>query len=169
VRGEVRVHPWNPDSSLLAEIDSVLVLFDAEPRRVAIRAARKVPKGFILALDGVHDCEGAEALRSVHLGLPREALPPLEEDELYLVDLVGLAVVQEGRRIGEVIEVLEYPSIECLRVECEDGFREIPLQRPWVEDVDVEAGEVRVGDLDDVPLETRRGAPGSRDATKPTR
>jgi 16S rRNA processing protein RimM len=156
VRGEVRVHPWNPDSSLLAELESVLLLVDGGPRRVRVASARKVPKGFILALEGVHGREGAEALRDVHLGLPRDELPELEEDELYLVDLVGLSVVQDGRRIGQVVEVLEYPSIECLRVECEDGFREVPLNRPWVEDVDLEAGEVRVGDLEDVPLEVRR-------------
>jgi 16S rRNA processing protein RimM len=155
VRGEVRVHPWNPDSTLLAELESVLLLEESGPRRVRVESARKMPKVFVLTLEGVRGFDAAEALRGVHLGVPRDELPALEEDEVYLVDLVGLAVMQGGRRIGEVIEVLEYPSIECLRVECEDGFREIPLNRPWVEDVDLEAGEVRVGDLDDVPLEAR--------------
>ena len=155
VRGEVRVHPWNPDSTLLAELESVLLLEETGPRRVRVESARKMPKVFVLTLEGVRGVEAAEALRGVHIGVPRDELPELEEDEVYLVDLVGLAVTQGGRRIGEVVEVLEYPSIECLRVECEDGFREIPLNRPWVEDVDLEAGEVRVGDLDDVPLEAR--------------
>jgi 16S rRNA processing protein RimM len=156
VRGEVRVHPWNPDSPLLGQLESLILLEGEGSRRVRVESARKVPKAFILALEGVRGREGAEALRDVRVAVLRDELPSLEEDEVYLVDLVGLAVVQDGKRIGEVVEVLEYPSIECLRVECEDGFREVPLNRPWVEDVDLEAGVVTVGDLEDVPLEARR-------------
>ncbi len=152
VRGEVRVHPWNEESTLLAELPAVLLLAGDDAREVRIERARRAPKVFLLKLEGVDTVEAAEALRDVHVAVSRDALPPLEGDEVYLVDLVGLEVRQDGARIGEVVDVVEYPSIECLVVRCEDGVREVPLNRPWIEEVDVEAGFVAVGPLDDVPL-----------------
>ncbi len=157
VRGEVRVHPWNADSTLLAELGSVLLLGEGAPRSVRIERARRAPKAFLLKLEGVDGVEAAEALRNVHLGVPRDALPELEGDELYLADLVGLEVRRGDARIGEVVEVIEYPSIECLVVKSDDGIREVPLNRPWIEEVDLEAGIVRVGPLDDVPLLDEHG------------
>jgi len=41
----------------------------------------------------------------------------------------------------------------CFVVKAEDGVREVPNVAPWIEAIDLEAGEIRVGPWDDVPLQ----------------
>ena len=152
VRGEVRVHPFNPDSNLLGELEEVFLVSEEGERRVSVKAARRAPKVFLMALEGVSSREDVEALRGLEVAVPRSALPETEEDEYYLVDLPGLEVWQGEARVGTVLRVHEYPSMECIEVEFEDGLRELPLLPPWVEEVDLEASVVRIGDCADVPL-----------------
>lgn len=154
VRGELRVHAFNDESDLIAGLHTVH-LRDSSGVLSAyvVRAARRAPKTWLLALEGVATVEAADALRDQDLCLPRAMMPAPAADEFYLRDAVGLPVKQAGAVIGEVLEVMLYPSMECFRCRFEDGIREVPVMRPWVEGVDVEAGEVRVGDLDDLPLE----------------
>jgi len=154
VRGELRVHLFNADSELLTTLPRVH-LRDPQGQVTAfgVRSARRAPKTWLLALDGITTPEAAEALRDHEVCISRDEMPPPAEDEFYLRDAVGLPVVQHGERVGEVLEVMLYPSMECLRCRFADGIREVPVMRPWVEGVDIEAGEVRVGDLDDLPLE----------------
>jgi 16S rRNA processing protein RimM len=154
VRGELRVHLFNADSELLTTLSRVH-LRDAQGKvtAFAVRSARRAPKTWLLALDGITTPEAAEALRDHEVCISRDEMPAPAEDEFYLRDAVGLPVVRGGEKVGEVLEVMLYPSMECLRCRFADGIREVPVMRPWVEGVDIEAGEVRVGDLDDLPLE----------------
>ncbi|MFW5925812.1 MAG: ribosome maturation factor RimM [Myxococcota bacterium] len=153
VRGEVRVHPYNPDSDLLLRIDRVwLLTAGAEPRQVVVERARRGPHAVLVQLEGVRGREQAEALRGVELGVERESLPPAEEDEWYVVDLVG-AVVRDpqGTALGEVVDVIHYPSVDCLQVRTADGDREVPMVEPWLQEVDADAGEIRVSGFEQMP------------------
>ena len=154
VSGEVRVHVYNPDSTLLRELAEVFVLDGAsEPSLVDVVSTRQAPKALLMRLAGVESREQAEALRGLTLAVPRGALPPLEEGEYYHADLVGLVAYKDDEVIGEVIEVLDYPSVECLRVRVDAGFLEVPMLPQWVERVDIERGRVHLKSLDDIPVQ----------------
>jgi 16S rRNA processing protein RimM len=158
VRGELRVHLFNADSELLTTLSRVHLRDSAgQLREYSVRSARRAPKTWLLALDGVTTPELAEALRDHEVCILRSELPAPSGDEFYLADAVGLPVMRAGVRVGEVLEVMLYPSMECFRCRFDDGIREVPVMRPWVEGVDIDAGEVRVGDLDDLPLEKLGG------------
>ena len=159
VRGELRVHPYNPESTLLLT-EPLLWLRERGglTREATVEHARPGPKGAVLlTLVEVVDREEAERLRGAELCVPRAHLPKLAEGEWYQADLVGLrAVSAAGDVLGEVVEVVEYPTVCCLRVRCEDGDREVPLVEPWVGEVDVEGGRVVVTGLADLPMVPKR-------------
>jgi 16S rRNA processing protein RimM len=94
----------------------------------------------ILRLTGVDSRAAAEALRGEPLLADRAAATPLEEDEYWADDLVGLAVTDGERPVGTVERVLSYPSCELLVV----GDLLIPLVGDAVRDVDLAAGRVDV-------------------------
>ncbi len=81
-----------------------------------------------------------EAVRGEPLWVAREVLPPLEEDEFYADDLVGLRVVDGEREVGVVDRVRELPSCEVLEV----GELLIPLVDDAVRGIDLDAGVVEV-------------------------
>jgi 16S rRNA processing protein RimM len=161
VRGEVRVHVYNPESGLLREIAAVLARpadGASAPRELRILRARRGSKGaLVMSLDGVDDVPGAVALRGAELCVRRSELPPVEDGEWYHVDLVGLRVMRpDGAPVGEVIEVVPYPTVDCIAVSNGEGVREVPMREPWLVSVDLAAGAVIVGDLEDVPLRPAR-------------
>ena len=94
----------------------------------------------IVRLDGVGTRGEAEALRGEPLWVSREHAPPLEEDEYWAEDLVGLAVVDGEREVGVVERVLSMPSCELLVV----GELLIPLIGDAVRGVDLVARRVDV-------------------------
>jgi len=79
--------------------------------------------------------------RGTELAVPREALPPLEdEDEFYSFQLVGLAVEEEGGRLlGRVAAVLDYPANDVLEL---DSGLSLPLVEACVRKVDVDGGRI---------------------------
>jgi len=99
VRGEVRVHPFNDDSELLAQLREVVALEEEGPAVVKMKA-RRGPKYFIARLEGVDTREAADALRGLELAIPREALPAPDEDEFYYVDAIGMPTVRGGETVG---------------------------------------------------------------------
>ena len=161
LRGEVRLHQHNPESTLLLERDRALLRQDGAVREVTLEA-RRGPKGSLIArVSGVDGRDAAEALRGAELCVRREDLPPAGEGEWYHVDLVGLAVHDAaGERRGEVTAVIPYPSVDCLEVASKDGTREVPMTDPWLVSVELEAGRVVVDGLEELPLEAKRGERG---------
>jgi len=77
--------------------------------------------------------------------VPRDAAPPLEDDEFWAADLEGCAVVDEGRPVGVVRRVLAYPSCELLEVAREDaGDLLVPLVRDAIREIDLEDRRVDI-------------------------
>lgn len=80
--------------------------------------------------------------RGAELTVPRESLPPLEEDEYYTFQLVGLSVEEEGGRfLGRVSDVLDYPANDVLEL---DSGLSLPLVEACVRQVDLEGGRIVV-------------------------
>ncbi len=102
-----------------------------------------------LVLEDVVGREAVEALRGSDLLVPRAALPPLDDDEFWPEDLVGLVVrSRAGSDVGTVGQVLGLPSCDVLEVRRPGGGDLlVPLTHDAVPELDLEAGVVTV-DLD---------------------
>ena len=102
-------------------------------------------KGVLIAiLSGIADRDRAEALRGARLYLPREALPPTEDDEYYHADLIGLATLDtEGNRVGEVCAVHDFGAGATLEVTRPAGQPiMVPFTRAAVPVVDFAGGHI---------------------------
>ena len=158
VTGEIRVHVFNAESSLLRELGEIFLIGEdgEEPSLVDVVSTRQGSKVLLMRLAGVTTLEDAESLRGYALCVPREALPELEEGEYYHADLIGLEAFDGPVPLGKVVDVIDYPSAECLKIERPAGFLEVPMLPRWLDRVDIEGGQVHLKDLDDIPLQKRR-------------
>lgn len=155
VRGELRVHRYNPDSTLLEQVEELWLFEATGPRAVAVEGVRRHGAFTLFWLAGVVGREAADALRGTEVGVPRDLLPPPEDDEVYHVDLIGSAVVDEaGEDMGTVVDVLRYPSVDCLLVRAGDEEREVPVLEPYF--VRAEEGRVVLAHLADFEPRRRR-------------
>ena len=120
VRGELRLKLFADGIETLKK-QKALFVGDDERRLLSIRANAK---GAIARLEGCDSREAAEALRGTLIEIDRDALPPLEDGEYYLDDLLGLSVVDEtGTPVGRVVAVENYGASDVVEIERENGKR----------------------------------------------
>ena len=80
--------------------------------------------------------------RGAPIEVPRESLPPTEEDEYYVFQLVGLDVVEEGgRTLGRVTNVAPGVANDVLEL---DSRVSLPMVEDCIREVDLERGRILV-------------------------
>jgi|TARA_B100001971_G_scaffold158506_1_gene148300 16S rRNA processing protein RimM len=144
VRGEVWVHV--PRRTALPPLDEVTHMF-VGPDRIgwALRSFRFHRGGMLLVLEGCADRTAAEALRGQEVSIPMQAQDPLDADEYFVEDLLGLRVRSEkGEQLGELVEVLPTGANDVYRVV--DGQEELllPAISTVIRAVDMDNGEMVV-------------------------
>lgn len=78
-----------------------------------------------------------EALRGRSLLISASEAAPADAGELHYLDLIGMAVTVEGRRIGTVRSITETPAGEILVLGREGGGELLmPFVRDWIRSVD---------------------------------
>jgi 16S rRNA processing protein RimM len=168
VRGEVRLRLFNKASDTLLDQDEVLVrLPDGEEHEVSVESARRADEAILMKLYSVDDRDRADELRGSLVCVRRRDFPEAGEGEFYAVDVIGCAVLLAGTRLGEVKDLLSYPSVQALLVRADDGLGdwEIPLTRAFVEGVDTATREVTLASLEGISRE----APKKKKAPKPAK
>lgn len=121
VHGALRVHLHDEGSAALrVGVEVSLCRPDGEVvdkravERVAPKPGSKVVR---LWLEGLADRSAAEALRDLEVRVPRAELPPLDDDEYYLADAIGLPVLEGGRALGTIVGVTSNRAQDLFEVE----------------------------------------------------
>ena len=128
-------HVTRPKAQLL-QVGAALVVGEI-PTRIASR--KGTDEHVILRLELASDRDAVGALRGQELLV--DAAPELDEDEYLASDLVGCAVVDGERALGEVTALLALPSCEALEL---DSGLLVPLVRDAVRSVDIERKRIDV-------------------------
>ncbi|MBF6620894.1 MAG: 16S rRNA processing protein RimM [Patulibacter sp.] len=152
-------HVTRPRGPLLTAGTRVTV--DGVERKIVHRGGTDARP--LLRLDGIDHISMVETLRGKDLFVPRSALPPLEDDEFWPDELVGLPVRSTGGApVGEVVGVLVLPSCDVLEVR-RAGAPDllVPMHRDAVPELDQKTGRIVV-DLafmgEDEPADTDGGS-----------
>lgn len=100
----------------------------------------------IIALEGCHDRDAAQALVGEELLVARDEAPELGADEWWADELEGCKVRDGEREVGTVKRLMALPSVDILEVELRSGGENllIPLVTDAVRSVDVEGREIQV-------------------------
>jgi 16S rRNA processing protein RimM len=144
VRGEVRLKSFASEPRAIATFGALL---DADGRSYQIEHCRPVKDDIVVArIAGVRDRDAAAALTNRDLYVDRAALPPPDEDEFYLADLIGLAaVLADGAPYGVVRDVLNYGAGDILEIATPEGQTALlPFTKAVVPTIDVQGRRVIV-------------------------
>ena len=159
VRGELRFWPLNSLTTLLAPGRSVQLGHRPDAcRSFVIEECRQDPKGYFVRLAGMADREKAAELTGFTWYEPRAAFPQLDDDEVYIADLIGLPVRTEaGEHLGTVVDVWQAGAADVLVIRGPKGEHLVPNVDAFVTRLDPGAGEVVIrpipGLLDELGLD----------------
>lgn len=159
VRGELRLRLFNAESDALLGRDEVLVrLPSGEEHEVTVERARRAGDALLVKLYSIDDRDRAGELRGALVCLRRRDLEEPEDGEFYTVDALGAEVRLGGARLGEVAEIMSYPTVQVVRVRADDGEGdwEVPLTDTFVARADVAGRVFELLTLDGLEREVKK-------------
>ena len=138
LRGHVKVMPWADDPAGLLDYDRFFV----DGKEYAVQSSALQKSMVLLKLEGVDSIEAANRLRGKELCISRSDVE-LADGAVFIADLIGTSVLADGAEIGKITEVLTLPGNDVYVVEGAHTYL-IPVVKEFVEEINTEAGYVRV-------------------------
>ena len=137
--GELRLLPFNPDSTTLHPGMVVVLRNDGAEQERCIRALRPHKRFILLTLDACTSMTDAEQLVGFEVCVRAADLPPPGPNEAYHYELVGMTVVTtSGSELGTIAEVLSMASNDVCIVRGGEREQLIPLIADVVKRIDRE-------------------------------
>jgi len=152
VRGLVKLKSFTADPAAIASYGPLTD--EAGTRRFALTL---LSEG-LARIEGVTDRDAAARLTGTRLYVERDRLPPPEEEEFYLADLIGLRVETEvGEELGRVTAVEDHGGGAILVVGDGKEERLLPFTRAVVPEVDIAAGRILAVPPDEILVPPQPG------------
>lgn len=146
LKGEVKVFPTTDDPGRFQKLKRVWLDTGKGYQELEIIQVRFFKQFVILKFRGHEDINEVEAYRKKGLYVSREDAVPLEENEYFIADLIGLQVESdEGALLGLLTDVLTTGANDVYVVKTEEG-KEIllPAIRQCILSVDLEQRRMQV-------------------------
>lgn len=162
VRGEVRVKSYTQDPAAILDYSP---LQSRDGRTFTIQTLRPAGEVMIARIAEFASRDDAEAVTNMQLFVPRERIPPADdEDEFLHADLIGLKVeTLAGEMVGTVTAVFDFGAGDVIDVarKAKKSVM-IPFTKAIVPTVDIAGGRLVV-DLPEGLLEDTPRDPQDRD------
>ncbi len=145
VKGWVKVFSYTEPRENIVQYSPWLVKTDKGWKQIKLNQGKRQGKSVIASLQGYDDPDSASTLIGCDIGMRREQLPALTDDEFYWNDLVGLTVInQDGIELGQVQRLIETGSNDVLVVQG-DRERLVPyIKEQVIKHIDLEQKLIRV-------------------------
>ena len=146
VRGEVKVFPTTDDAKRFKKLKTVILDTGKGQTTLEIEQVKFFKNMVILKFDGVDTMNEVEGWRQKDLLITRDQAIPLEEDEFFITDLIGLNVVtDEEETLGTLTDVMETGANDVYCVKTPEGKELLlPAIRDCILDVDLDKEEMLV-------------------------
>ena len=116
VTGEVRLKLF------CDSLDSLAQHKNFSGGKLTLKSVKPHKMGAIARIAEITDRNGAEAARGTELTVPRSALPELDEDEFYHIDIIGQRCVSDqGEELGKIFAIYEFGAGDVIEIERASG------------------------------------------------
>ncbi len=153
IKGNIKIHTSGDAlASHAFPIPCDTILTDGTAKKVEILSLTPSGSFFIAKVKGFDTPEAVVLLRNAVIFLPRESLPEIDSEEIYVMDLIGLAATI---KLGEsplnytITEVIDNPAHPILRFSSNDDISEpkeilVPFLHLYIGDWDLNLKQIEV-------------------------
>ena len=136
VKGEVKVMPWLDSPEDLCDFDRCRI----DGKEYEIEQCRIQKTCNLVKLSGIDTMEAAQLMRGKTIELYRE---DIDDEVIFAAELIGVEVYCEGKLLGKIRDVLDYPGNSVYIVKGDHEYM-IPAVKEFILSTDVEKNEMQV-------------------------
>lgn len=146
VRGEVKVFPTTDDVTRFRQLKKVYLDTGREMLPLEIQNVKFFKQFAILKFKGIDNINDIEKYRGKSLMIDREDAVDLDEDEYFIVDMIGMKVcTEDGSEFGTLKDVMETGANDVYIIDSpEYGEVLIPAIRECILDVDMDEDRMTI-------------------------
>ena len=150
VRGEVKVFPTTDDVNRFKKLKQVILDTGKETMPLEIQSVKFFKQFVILKFKGIDNINDIEKYKRCSLYVTREHAVPLEEDEYFIADMIGMEVcTEDGIIFGTLKDVIETGANDVYVIEsAEHGEVLVPAIKECIRSVDIEKGQMMIHLMD---------------------
>lgn len=154
IRGEVKVFPTTDDAARFQELRQVLLDTGKETISLEIENVKFFKQFVILKFKGYDNINDIERYKRCALLVKRDDAVPLEEDEYYIADMIGMKVVTDrDEEFGILKNVMETGANDVYVIEHpSEGEVLIPAIKECILDVDIPGRLMKIHVMDGLIL-----------------
>lgn len=146
VRGEVKVFPTTDDPVRFKKLKKVILDTGKEKLDLEVEHVKFFKQFVIVKFKEFDNINDIERYKRYPLLVTRENAVPLEEDEYFVADMIGMKVITEdGTEFGTLSDVMETGANDVYVIDSkEHGEVLMPAIKECVLNVDMESGIITV-------------------------
>lgn len=150
VRGEVKVFPTTDDVNRFKKLKQVILDTGKETMPLEIQSVKFFKQFVILKFKGIDNINDIEKYKRCSLYVTREHAVPLEEDEYFIADMIGMEVcTEDGNIFGTLKDVIETGANDVYVIEnAEHGEVLVPAIKECIRSVDIEKEQMMIHLMD---------------------
>ena len=160
LKGEVKGFPTTDDVSRFSSLKKVFIETNpnnrtgkagTEIQEMEVEGVKYFKQFAIVKFKGIDRIEAVEKYKGKDLLIRREDAVPLEENEYFITDLIGLTVINEadGTEIGTLVDVIQTGANDVYQIRTLPGITKnqqllLPAIKQCVIEVDIENRVMKV-------------------------
>ena len=150
IKGFVKVYPYVNDTSRFDDLKTVYVKLKKQESKLEIEEVKYQKNMVLIKFKGIETVEQAELLRNSYIEIDRSQAIPLEKDEYFIADLLGLDVyLDTGEKLGILDDIYNTGGSDIYVVKNELGKQFLlPYIDDVVKNIDLENGKITVHIID---------------------
>lgn len=150
IRGEVKVFPTTDDPKRFKKLKQVILDTGKEKRDLEVESVKFFKQFVILKFKGIDNINEVERYKRCSLLVTRDHAVPLQEDEYFIADMIGMQVVTEdGALFGTLKDVIETGANDVYIIESsEHGEVLVPAIKECILDINIEEQKMQIHLMD---------------------
>ncbi|MEQ9373876.1 MAG: ribosome maturation factor RimM [Imperialibacter sp.] len=141
-KGDVQVWIDSDNPGHYKNLESVLLLINNELVPFFLEHWSLNGKKAIARFDEVRSLDAADKLAGTEVYLPESSLPELSDGQYFFHNLVGLEAVEDGKVLGTISNILNFPGHDVLAIDCQGKEVLVPISDDIIKAVDLKAKSV---------------------------
>ncbi|MGL4606736.1 MAG: ribosome maturation factor RimM [Eubacteriaceae bacterium] len=142
LRGELKVLPLTDDPQRFSDLKQVEIKVGEKWERYAIDSVRYHKNNVLIFLKACKNRSDAETLVGKYIEIPRDLAVPLEDDEFFVEDLLGMSVYNNGTMLGKIIDILQTGGVDVFTIQGDNKIYSIPGRKVYFQSFDFENNRI---------------------------